>query len=252
MRPSFDTLTTALNYFGGCKVLFSSESTHRPKIFVRSRSARLPAAKNETRLRKRRSTADEAANSANDTNSRYLAPRTEQNSMAPNIGEATMCPLAGKKPLRRCNTIFVPQSPTHPQPPGAFVIEPSFIMPSFPELDHRTLPPFVAQRLFFDMHPLEQDLKRALAAHCRAKEAESARLPEVDLRKAEAARRRKKNKAFVRLLKENRHETEKAHCQAMKQERWRQAERKSMESAGNKHAAQKECVTRKSSRGGAP
>jgi hypothetical protein len=105
--------------------------------------------------------------------------------MAPNTSEAKMCPLAGRKPLRCCNTVLVPQSSTHPKPLGAFVVEPSFIVPSFPELDHRIVPPLVAQRLFFDAHPLEQESKKALAAHHRANEPESARLPEPKQRAVE-------------------------------------------------------------------
>jgi hypothetical protein len=54
------------------------------------------------------------------------------------------------------------------------------------------------------------------------------------------------NEAFVRLLKQDRHKTEK-HLPAMEQERRRQAERESMEKAGSKHTAQKEGVVRKSS-----
>ena len=38
----------------------------------------------------------------------------------------------------------------HPQPPGSFVVEPSFFVPGFPGLDDRHLPPFVAQNIFFD------------------------------------------------------------------------------------------------------
>lgn len=172
--------------------------------------------------------------------------------MAPNTGEAKMCPLAGRKPFRRCDTVLVPQSPTHPQSPGAFVVEPSFIVPGFLELDHQNLPPFVAQNLFFDAHPLKQDSKMSLAAHRKGKEAEPARLLKGDLRKAEAPRRRKENEVFVRLLKEDRHKTEKANRQTMEQERRQQAERESMERVGNKHAAQKESVARTSSREGAP
>ena len=38
----------------------------------------------------------------------------------------------------------------HPQPPGAFVATPSFIVPGFPKLDDRYIPPFIALKLFFD------------------------------------------------------------------------------------------------------
>jgi hypothetical protein len=68
-------------------------------------------------------------------------------------------------------------------------------VPVFPELDHRNLPPFVAQRLFFDAHPLEPDSKKS--SQGKRGGVRKVALPEGDLRKAEAARRREKNEAFV-------------------------------------------------------
>ena len=161
-----------------------------------------------------------------------------------------MRPLTGNKPLRRCDTVIVPQPPTHPQPPGAFVTDPSFVVPGFPELDHRNLPPFVALKLFFDAlnearqvllraedeqkarveeakhaHRLEQYSKKAqaLAAHRKEVEKEYAKVLEENWRKAEAARRRAANEALARFLQENMRKAQEAQRQAM-EERRRQAE----------------------------
>jgi hypothetical protein len=94
-------------------------------------------------------------------------------------------PLADGKPLRQFNPVFVSQS-SHPQPPGAFIVEPSFVVLGFPGLDDRHPPPFFAPKLFFDV------LKEGRHAILRAEEernqrdedAEYARLLEQDSEKA--------------------------------------------------------------------
>lgn len=263
MRFGLNTFTTFLNYLGSRKALSSSVNTHLPNIFAhrnpriaRSRSARLHAAKSAARLRNRRSTANAAANSTNRPSSTAGTGTTHGSKRrGTNYRRAKMRPLIARKPLRRCNTVLAPQPPTHPQPPGAFVVEPSFVVPGFPGLDDRDLPPFVAQKLFFDAldegreailraeeerkeseeqakyeHLVEQDSKKAQAARRRAEEAEYARLLEEDRRKAEAARLRAENEEFVRLLEEDMRKAKEAHRRAMEQEeRQRQAERESME-----------------------
>ncbi len=267
MRFGLNTLTTFLNLFGSRKVLSGSGSTHLPNIFAqrnlrvnaRSRSARLRAAKSAGRLRNHRSTINPAASSTNQpssTSSAGTAPGAKLRGTK--YRNVKTRPLAGTKPLRRCNTILAPQAPTHPQPPGAFVVEPSFIVPGFPLLDDRHLPPFVVQKLFFDAldegrqamlraekerrgaeetdeedeiaHLLEQDLKKARAAHRRAEDAEYAKLLEEDKRKAEEARRKAENEEYARLLEEDMRKAQEAYRRAMEQEeRRRQAEQESME-----------------------
>ncbi len=94
----------------------------------------------------------------------------------------------------------------NPQPPEAFIVEPSFVVPGFPGLDNRRLPPDVVQKPFFEAIPraeeernsreedakfallLEQDSKKAYKVHRRAMDAEHASLFEEDLRKTEEGR----------------------------------------------------------------
>ena len=144
----------------------------------------------------------------------------------------------------------------HPHPPGAFVVEPSFIVPGFPQLDDQNLPPCVEQKIFFDAldkgrdallraeeqmerdeqaryQPYsEQDMKRACSSchGCRsADEVEHAKLREEDLRKAEATRRRAEKEVLTRLIEKDKRKAWEAHCRAMEQERQRQAEQEAME-----------------------
>jgi hypothetical protein len=140
-----------------------------------------------------------------------LAPRTKRKQRGTKYQRARMCPLAGKKPLRRCNTVLDPQPPTHLQPPGVSVVEPSFVVPGFPGLDGRHVSPFVVtQKLFFDA--VVEEILRAEAEHGR---------------KAEAARRRAEGEEYAHLLEKD---VRKAHRRAMEQEeRQRQAERETME-----------------------
>jgi hypothetical protein len=263
MRFSLNILTTFLKHFGNRKVQSGSDSTHLHNIFAprnpraaRSRSTRLHAAKSAARLRKHRSIANAAAKNTNQPSSTAgtgTAHGAKQRGTKHR--RAKMRPLTAKKPLRRCNIVIVPQPPTHPQPPGAFIVEPSFVVPGFPGLDYRHLPPFVAQKIFFDAldegrqaifraeeerreskeqakyeHLVEQDSKKAHEARCRAEETEYARLLEEDRRKAEAARLEAENEEFARLVEEDRRKAQEAHRRAMEQEeRQRQAERESVE-----------------------
>jgi hypothetical protein len=139
-----NTLTTFLNYFGSRKVLSSSNSTHLPNVAGRSRSARLHAAKSAARVRNRRSTANAAASSNKLSSTAGTGTARGAKQRGTKYRRARMSPLTARKPLWRCNTVLVPQPPTHPQPPGAFVV------PNLTGLDDRHLPPFVGQKLFFD------------------------------------------------------------------------------------------------------
>lgn len=264
MLFGLNTLTTFLKRLGTREVLSGSNSTRpsnifaprNPRVAARSRSARLRAAKSAARLRKHRSTTNPAANGTNRPSSTAgTATAHGAKPRGTKYRRVKKRHLLVKKPLQRCNTVLAPQPPTHPQPPGAFVVEPSFVVPGFPELDHRHLPPFVAQKIFFDaLHEgrqailraeedrkereeeaeyarvLKQDLKKAQEAHRKAQEAEYARLIEEDRRKAEAARRRAENEEFARLLEEDMRKAKEAHHRAMEQEeRRRQAEQEAME-----------------------
>ena len=262
------TFTTFLNYFGSREVQSSPDNIrpHRTRphnIFAprnpriqRSRSARLHAAKSAARLHNHRSAANAAANKANrhsTTGGTGFAHGAKQRGIK--LRRAKMRPLPAAKPLQRCNTALIPKPPTHPQPPGAIIVEASFVVPGFPGLDDRHLPPFVAQKLFFNaldegrreilrvaeerrereeqakyQRQFEQDLKKAQEAHRRAQDAEYARRLEEDRRRAEAAHRRAVNEEFTRLLQEDRRKAQEAHRRALEQEeRQRQAERDAME-----------------------
>jgi hypothetical protein len=262
MRLVLNTLTTFLNYFGRRKVSSRPNRTRPHNIFAPrkprlagSRSARLHAARSAARLRKHRSIANAAGNNTNQSSSPAgtgTAHGAKQ--QGTECRRAKMRPLTGNKPLRRCNTVIVPQPPTYPQPPGAFVVEPSFIVPGFPELDYRDLPPVVELKLFFDaLHEgrqtilraeeeriareeaeyarrLEQNSNGVQAAHRRAVATEYAKLVEENWRKAEAARRKAEQEEFARLLQENIRKTQEAQRRAREQEeRRRQAERESIE-----------------------
>ncbi|KAN0105164.1 hypothetical protein V8E52_011279 [Russula decolorans] len=256
-------LNTFLNYFGSRKVLSSSNSTHlpnarrNPRAARRSRSTRLHAAENAARVHNRRSTANAAPNSDKSTNAAGTGIARAAKQRGTKYRRAKVRPVTASKRLRRRNTVLVPQPPTHPRPPGAFIVEPSFVVPGYPELDDRNLPPCVEQKIFFDaldkgretllraeeeqmerdeqaryQHQLEQDSETARSAchGCRAEDdAEHARLREEDLRKAEAARRQVEKEELARLLEEDRRKAWEAHRRAMEQERHRQAEREAME-----------------------
>lgn len=233
-------LTTFLNYFGTRKALSSDSGLRFPHIcntkhgnphfLARSRSARIHAANGSSRLRKHRSIANAAGTSI----------AHEEIQGGAKSRRARMRHQVGKKKLRRNNTAFVPESPTLPQPPGAYIVEPSFVEPSYRRVDHPYLPP---QKPFVDalteallraaeeqkarddaeyLRQLEQDSEKARAEHDRAMNAEFLRLLKEDERKAEAARRKAENEEFARLLQEDARKYEESHRRAMEEEEQRQ------------------------------
>ena len=147
MRSILNTLTTILENFGSCEVPSGPESAHpnfstypNRRAAAQSRSAGLhnhsPTANGVSDRKQYRWTADTgAAHGAHPQGTEYRRVNIH-------------C-LAGGKPLQRCNTALVPQ-PIHPQLPGAFTTQPSFVVPGRPELDDRNLPPLYAQKLFSD------------------------------------------------------------------------------------------------------
>ena len=158
--------------------------------------------------------------------------------------------VAGGKPLQRCNTALIPQ-PIHPQPPGAFNNQQSFVVPRYPKLDDRNLPPFAAQSIFVkakqegdqvflraqeerEEHRKEPEHARQLEqeheARRRTDDAEYLRRIEEDSRRADAAHRRAMQEDFVRQQAERFCEVLEACLRA--QEEWqRQAEWEAMEFA---------------------
>lgn len=54
------------------------------------------------------------------------------------------------EPLRRCNTALAPPPTTYPHMPGAYTLKPSIIVPGFPNVEDRHIPPLVAQKIFLD------------------------------------------------------------------------------------------------------
>ena len=160
MLFGLNTFTTFLNYVGSSKVPSSPNNTRphntRPhNIFAprhprlpRSRSARLHAAKSAARLHSLRSTANPAANKADQHSTAGTGTAHGMKQRSSKHRRAKMRPLLAGKPLRRYNTL-VPKSPTHPQPPGAFIIEPSFVMPGFPGLNDQHPPPIRGSKAFF-------------------------------------------------------------------------------------------------------
>jgi hypothetical protein len=118
---SFDTmpfgLNTLMNCFGSRKVLSSSNSTHlpnahrNPRAARRPRSARLHAAKSAARVHNRRSTANATPNSGKCTSSAGTGAARGANQRGTKYRRAKVRPLTARKPLRRCNTVLVPQPP---------------------------------------------------------------------------------------------------------------------------------------------
>ena len=158
--------------------------------------------------------------------------------------------VTGGKPLQRCNTALIPQS-IHPQPPGAFNAQQSFVVPRYPRLDDRNLPPFAAQNIFikakqegdqvFLRAQKEREERRKEAEHARQLEqeheerrrlddAEYLRRIEEDSRRADAVHRRAMQEDLVRQQAERFCEVLEA-CLRAQEERQRQAEREAMEFA---------------------
>jgi hypothetical protein len=135
--------------------------------------------------------------------------------------------------------------------PGAFNLEPSIVVPGFPDMSDRHIPPLVAQKIFLDaLYTERKQLLRAsderAAQVDAADEAECARMLERDSRKARAARRRRRareaeaarrkaeNEEYARLLEVDRRRAQEAHRRAMKRER-QEEERHRAEQRNREH-----------------
>ena len=257
MRFILNNLTTILTNFGIREVTPNSDTTHlnvsshhNPRTTARSRSARLQAAKSATRLHKHRSTANGTTNSSqhNPTTGNGAAHRTKPRGTK--YRQMKSRRLAGGKPLRRCNTALIPQ-PVHPQPPGAFNAQQSFVVPRYPRMDDRHLPPFAAQNIFVkakqdgdqvffraqeerEEHKMEAERARQLEqereARRREADAEYLRRLEEDSRRAVAVHHRAMQEEFARGQAERIQKVLEA-CLRAQEERQRQAEREAMEFA---------------------
>ena len=224
------------------KVLSSPRSTYLPNIFARrdphaaARSARLRAAKSVGRTRKQRSA---------------VAGSNSNCSTRPHAGQHRHTRMRPLKPLQRCNTALGPPPVTHPQMPGAFNLEPSIVVPGFPDMSDRHIPPLVAQKIFLDaLYTERQQLLRAADERAAevdaADEAECARMLERDSRKARAARRRRRareaeaarrkaeDEEYARLLEVDRRRAQEAHRRAVGRER-REEERRRAERREREH-----------------
>ena len=218
MHFILNTLTTILENIRSREVPSGPDSdlpnisTHRNlRATTRSRSARLHTAKSTTRLHKHRFTANRVFNSEKNTPTAGTGATHGAQPIGAKYRRAT-CRLAGGRPLQRCNTALVPQ-PVHPQPPGAFTSQPSFVVPGRPDLDDRNLPPLFAQKLFSDAK-VKEDLVFLRASEERkerAMDSEYAR----QLEEAHAARRKAEEEERARL-----HEAER--FRAMQEEANRQ------------------------------
>jgi hypothetical protein len=224
MRIGLDTLTKFLN-LGSRKHLSSPRNAYLPNIFAH-RNPRMAA--RSAKLRAARS-----AGQIHSTAARGSNPRTARHRHKKKTHPA--------KPLRRCNTAVVPPPATYPYPPGAYILEPSFVVPGFPDVDHRHIPPLVAQKLFMDAlfagrqtllrAAEERDAEAEEARQCAAEEAEAefARLMELDSRKADEAHRKAVEEEYVRLLEEDRRKAEEEHRRAVEEEERRRAEQERAE-----------------------
>ena len=250
MRFGLNSLTKVLNCFGRRKALSCPRSTYLPNVFARrnphaaAQSARVRAAKSAKQIRQQRPAAD-----GSKTNQPDAKPRGAHHR------HARSRPL---KPLRRCNTAIVPPPATHPLMPGAYLREPSLVVPGHPDLDDKHIPPLVAQKIFLEAlyagrmkvlraaeerdeeakaarrraaaeeaeraRVLEQESRRMRCAHCTGEaEAERARRLEEGRREAEAARRRAQDAAFARMLEEDQRKAKEAHRRAMEEQQEREA-----------------------------
>lgn len=176
--------------------------------------------------------------------------------------------------LRRCNDVVRPPPRTLPQLPGAYVLEPSFVVPDVPETDDPHLFALVQDQLFFEalyagrqvllraaherrekaearkraedaeyVRLLEQDMHKAREADRQAKDAEYARQLEEDKKKARAAQRKAEEEEFARLLEEDRRKAQEAHRRAEAREAERR-ERERLEEDWRRRAEQEESMAR--------
>ena len=255
-----NTLTTILTNFGSHQVPSKSDTTHLPNISAHrntrataqsgSESARLQAARSRARLHKHRSTANATINSNQHTSVAGTGTVHGEKPRGTKYRQTKTRHVTGGKPLQRCNTALIPQ-PIHPQPPGAFTAQQSFVVPRYPGLDDRNLPPFAAQNIFVKakqegdqvfLRAQEEreeckmkaeharQLEQEDEARCRAADAEYLRWIEEDSRRAEAMHRKAMQEEFSHQQKETFREVQEA-CLRAQEERKRQAEREAVEFA---------------------
>ena len=248
MRFILNPLTTILENSGAHEVPSGPDSAPLPNIST-YRNPRAAARSRLARLRKNRSTTNGASDSKkNNTSTAGTGAGHGARPQGTKYRQGTRR-LAGGKPLQRCNTALVPQ-PVHPQPPGAFITQASFVVPGRPDLDDRNLPPLFAQKLFSDAkvkqdqvllraseeqkeremnHEYARQLEEAHAACRRVEEKVQARMHEGNLRRAEAER--------LRAMQEeaSRQETEDLRKSWEARRRQRRAELEATERARREH-----------------
>ena len=142
--------------------------------------------------------------------------------------------------LRWCNTAIVPPPATYPHPPGAYVLEPSLVVPGIPDVDHRQIPSLVAQKLFLDalLSGRQALLRAAEERDAQAEAAQSARLVEQDSRNAEEAHRRAEEVEYYARSLEEKRKAEESHHQDLEQEK----ERRRIEQEQEESRKREHCV----------
>src|SRR6267142_1863751 len=243
MRFGLNVLSTILHSFGSRKVQSSSRNTHLPNIFAR-RDPRA-AARSAARLR--------ATKSAGRIRNRHTASARWGSEGPVHGANARRNVGQGGRPrrLRRCNDVVRPPPRTLPQLPGAYVLEPSFVVPDVPETDDPHLFALVQDQLFFEaLYAGRQVLLRAAPerrekaeARKRAEDAEYVRQLEEDKKKARAAQRKAEEEEFARLLEEDRRKAQEAHRRAEAREAERR-ERERLEEDWRRRAEQEESMAR--------
>jgi hypothetical protein len=162
----------------------------------------------------------------------------------------------------------------HPQLPGAYDLEPSFVVPDISETDDPHMSALVQDQIFFEalyagrqvllraaqerkekaearrraedaeyVRLLELDMQKAREARRREMEAECARLLEEELKKAREAQRKAEEEAFARLLEEDRRKAQEAHRRAQEREAERR-EKERLEEELRRRAEQEESMAR--------
>ena len=263
MRFGLKVLSTILHSFGSRKVQSSSRNTHLPNIFAR----RDPhaAARSAARLR--------ATKSAGRIRNRHTAS-VRRGSTGPVHGANARRNAGRLRRLRRRDDVIRPQPRMQPQLPGAYVLEPSFVVPDFSDTDNPHLFALVQDQLFFEAlyacrqvllraaherqekaearkrmedteyaRLLEQDAHKAREADLRAKDAEYMRLLEEDKKKAREAQRKAEEEEFARLLEEDRRKAQEAQRRAEEREAERR-EKERLEEDRRRRAEQEESKAR--------
>jgi hypothetical protein len=266
MRFSLKILSTILHSFGSRKIQSSSRNTHLPKIFAR-RDPR-GAARSAARLRATTS-AGRIRNGHTGSARRGSAGLVHGASARRNVSRG-----GRQRHLQRCNDVIRPPPRTQPQLPGAYVLEPSFVVPDVPKTDDPHLFALLQDQLFFEAlyagrqvllraaderqekaeerkraedaeyaRLLEQDMYKAREADRRAKDAEYVRQLEEDEKKARAAQRKAEEEERARLLEEDRRKAQEAHRRAEAREAERR-ERERLEEDRRRRAEQEESTAR--------